>query len=153
MRRRLFTLASALSMLLCVAMAVLWAASYRVACSVSWEYARPTPRRSGVVRGQVTIADGMVFLVRQVDDTPPALLRTSAGPPLGLVRWRSHPVRGADVRQLIFRFEPNPSAGGPFRWAFQFEIPVGLMMTLLAVPPIAGGARAHRKRRAHSGTA
>jgi hypothetical protein len=163
MLRRLFTLASALSLLLCVATAALWVRSYRVADGASWQ-------EHGRNYSFHAMCGGAVFHCQYGDYRPgydayqyphPERMTWSsyANPDYSVTEWRSsEEAVGPRYRLLGFAYEHRtwPAgteliAGGG-RWtavrSWMIAIPAWAIVGVFAVLPLAWVRRRWRRPRA-----
>lgn len=137
MRRSLFNLASAVSLLLCVTAVFLWAESYSVNDIIGWQ--TPVGLRGGFNRWGLKTIDGLCGVQHINADDGPYTERNHVPQPVshGLV-WESWTIQAAD--HSIYASGPHNAAGfgwGGHEWAnyarftegyviFPFWIPTGL---------------------------
>jgi hypothetical protein len=128
MARRLFTLLSALSLLLCVAVAVLWVRSHSAGDKVSYGWTALPETRQVTLLGYTN--RGMLFLsrydVRFSGPIPPGFW----GDPAGRLRWE--------------QYRPYPPSAPADRYLLGFRATDASRSTALSDPP--GVARVERWR-------
>jgi len=92
--RRVFSLASALSLLLCVAVVFLWGESYSVTDDLGWQTRVGT---TGISRWGLKTLDGLAAIHHTIDDDPPYTERNHVRqpPPKGFV-WDSFALQLPD---------------------------------------------------------
>jgi hypothetical protein len=170
MRRRLFTILSTLSLLLCAATVALWVRSYRTGWYGSGSWQTPAPPAWQIVSRRTAglfacpYAGGLWFVLQRGFDSP------SFGPAhidrLGRITWGYDPVASKNPGQTHYFFKPwseqrhcgflvrqIPSNGEREAQYFVAVVPFWLLVLLLTCLPVCF-ARRHWiiKRRLKAGS-
>jgi hypothetical protein len=169
LRRRLLNLLTAVSLLLCVAVCVLWVRSRATFDHVRWRYAvEVTPRERAERSLHVISVRGRLFLARSTErytPFPPWEGWKEPQPRTG-VTWsaRSDPPGWYNFEQEVYQASFNAPGrrplgvssfeywtitnhGGPIRWLGAVAVPHALAAAAFAVPPFVAAARRWRRRR------
>jgi hypothetical protein len=144
MARRLFTLCSALSLLLCAAVCVLWVRSYCVADGILRERV-PPPDRFGTSRHDLTSVKGLIVATHYDDSGD----RPKAGQPT----WRYYRVRDVDewMSFMTYQYGVRPHFAfriSPRGYQSVVILPHALLAALFAIAPARRISQLMRQRRA-----
>ena len=144
MARRLFTLCSALSLLLCIAVCALWVRSYRHGDKVGCRTARAGGATGGAGHDEIALSSysGRLAVSRSGWMAPAAAPASDLG--WFVARREPRPTYAVDADVAGFAYR---RVTGPGRWLWEFRAPDGAVAALLLILPAVQLVRWRRQHR------